>query len=218
MNDYKIEIKIKNGLLAKCMQEKGYETAAQLSRDSKITQTDIGRFLSLKTSIYCKKTGSIKDNVKKLANFLGKSVAELFPESILMDNLKEKNKYDVYVSDENLQSFLQHTQENPFLTLESSVDKELIKKSISKILCTLTAREERVIRMLYGIGTEEKMLEDVAKDIGVSRERVRQIENKAIRKMTHPSRKKELLGSEFVNSNRKSIKDATLSDVFNKRK
>ena len=62
-----------------------------------------------------------------------------------------------------------------------------------KVLSTLTEREEKVLRMRFGIGEEsDHTLEEVGQDFNVTRERIRQIEAKALRKLRHPSRSKKL--------------------------
>jgi RNA polymerase sigma factor (sigma-70 family) len=62
-----------------------------------------------------------------------------------------------------------------------------------KVLATLTPREEKVLRMRFGIGEKsDKTLEEVGQSFEVTRERIRQIEAKALRKLQHPSRSKRL--------------------------
>lgn len=74
-----------------------------------------------------------------------------------------------------------------------------LKKSINQILSTLTPREERVLRLRFGLGTSsDKTLEEVGQQFTVTRERIRQIEAKALRKLKHPSRSKRL--KSFLNS------------------
>jgi RNA polymerase primary sigma factor len=64
-----------------------------------------------------------------------------------------------------------------------------------RVLATLTPREEKVLRMRFGIGTKaDHTLEEVGQEFHVTRERIRQIEAKALRKLRHPNRKKELKG------------------------
>ncbi len=70
-----------------------------------------------------------------------------------------------------------------------------LRDSTTKALATLPAREERVLRMRFGINKEEKTLEEVGKLFKVTRERIRQIEAKALRKLRHPSRARKLLRS-----------------------
>lgn len=72
-----------------------------------------------------------------------------------------------------------------------------MKKKIDTILCSLTAKEEKIIRKRFGIGGDiPHTLEEVGLDFDVTRERIRQIEGKAIRKLKHPSRSKWL--REFI--------------------
>ncbi|MBU4604305.1 MAG: RNA polymerase sigma factor RpoD, partial [Proteobacteria bacterium] len=62
-----------------------------------------------------------------------------------------------------------------------------------KVLATLTPREEKVLRMRFGIGQKaDHTLEEVGRDFDVTRERIRQIEAKALRKLRHPSRARKL--------------------------
>lgn len=68
-----------------------------------------------------------------------------------------------------------------------------LKEEISKVLSTLTPREEKVVRMRLGIGEKtDYTLEEVGEVFGLTRERIRQIEAKALRKLKHPSRRKRL--------------------------
>jgi len=62
-----------------------------------------------------------------------------------------------------------------------------------RVLRTLTPREEKVLRMRFGIGEKaDHTLEEVGRDFSVTRERIRQIEAKALRKLRHPSRSRKL--------------------------
>ena len=68
-----------------------------------------------------------------------------------------------------------------------------LSESTTKILASLTPREERVLRMRFGIGMNtDHTLEEVGLQFSVTRERIRQIEAKALRKLKHPSRSKQL--------------------------
>jgi RNA polymerase primary sigma factor len=68
-----------------------------------------------------------------------------------------------------------------------------LSEQTRKVLATLTPREEKVLRMRFGIGEKaDHTLEEVGQDFSVTRERIRQIEAKALRKLRHPSRRKEL--------------------------
>jgi RNA polymerase primary sigma factor len=68
-----------------------------------------------------------------------------------------------------------------------------LKEEIDKVLSTLTPREEKIVRMRLGVGeTTDYTLEEVGDVFGLTRERIRQIEAKALRKLKHPSRRKRL--------------------------
>ncbi|MDH4007098.1 MAG: RNA polymerase sigma factor RpoD, partial [Desulfuromonadales bacterium] len=74
-----------------------------------------------------------------------------------------------------------------------AVIKGNLSDQTAKVLATLTPREERVLRMRFGIGEKsDHTLEEVGQDFAVTRERIRQIEAKALRKLRHPSRAKRL--------------------------
>jgi RNA polymerase sigma factor (sigma-70 family) len=71
--------------------------------------------------------------------------------------------------------------------------RQNLKQVVTKTLSSLQPREERVLRLRFGINlNKDYTLEEVGKIINVNRERVRQIEAKALRKLKHPSRSKEL--------------------------
>ena len=74
-----------------------------------------------------------------------------------------------------------------------AVIKANLSEQTSRVLSTLTPREEKVLRMRFGIGEKsDHTLEEVGQDFEVTRERIRQIEAKALRKLRHPSRAKKL--------------------------
>jgi len=92
--------------------------------------------------------------------------------------------------DSSLGDFIE--DQNALQPLEASI-KANLGESTTKILATLTPREERVLRMRFGIGMNtDHTLEEVGLQFSVTRERIRQIEAKALRKLKHPSRSKHL--------------------------
>lgn len=71
--------------------------------------------------------------------------------------------------------------------------KQLLKDHLDEVLATLSDREARVLKLRFGLeGSKQMTLEEVGKVFGVTRERIRQIEAKALRKLKHPSRRKKL--------------------------
>ena len=90
--------------------------------------------------------------------------------------------------DTSLKDFIEDS--NEYTPMEAVVNDDL-KEKVREILKTLTPREEKVLKMRFGIDVaSEHTLEEVGKDFSVTRERIRQIEVKALRKLRHPSRSK----------------------------
>ena len=78
------------------------------------------------------------------------------------------------------------------LPLDAAIQNNL-RETTTNVLSTLTPREERVLRMRFCIGMNtDHTLEEVGQQFSVTRERIRQIEAKALRKLKHPSRSKQL--------------------------
>jgi RNA polymerase primary sigma factor len=74
-----------------------------------------------------------------------------------------------------------------------AASKQLLKNHLDEVLSTLSDREARVLKLRFGLeGNKQMTLEEVGKVFGVTRERIRQIEAKALRKLKHPSRRKKL--------------------------
>lgn len=92
--------------------------------------------------------------------------------------------------DTTLKEFI--VDENEYSPVDAVVNDDL-KERVREILKSLTPREEKVLKMRFGIDVaSEHTLEEVGKDFSVTRERIRQIEVKALRKLRHPSRSKKL--------------------------
>ena len=92
--------------------------------------------------------------------------------------------------DSHLGDFIE--DRNAVLPIESAIQSNL-RETTTRVLASLTPREERVLRMRFGIGMNtDHTLEEVGQQFSVTRERIRQIEAKALRKLKHPSRSRKL--------------------------
>jgi RNA polymerase primary sigma factor len=88
--------------------------------------------------------------------------------------------------DAHLADFIE--DENAILPIDAAIRSDL-RDATNRVLASLSAREERVLRMRFGIGTTtDHTLDQVGRQFAVSRERIRQIEAKALRKLKHPER------------------------------
>ena len=92
--------------------------------------------------------------------------------------------------DSHLGDFIE--DKNAIIPLDSAIQSNL-RETTTRVLASLTPREERVLRMRFGIGMNtDHTLEEVGQQFSVTRERIRQIEAKALRKLKHPSRSRKL--------------------------
>lgn len=111
--------------------------------------------------------------------------------------------------DASIKDFIEN--ENEFSPSDTVANTDL-KERVREVLKTLTPREEKVLKMRFGIDVaSEHTLEEVGKDFSVTRERIRQIEVKALRKLRHPSRSKKLLT--FFDKNLEGTEDAVEDDI-----
>ena len=107
---------------------------------------------------------------------------------------KEPISLEMPIGDEEEDSYLGDFIEdkNAVLPLDAAIHANL-RETTTRVLATLTPREERVLRMRFGIGMNtDHTLEEVGQQFSVTRERIRQIEAKALRKLKHPSRSRML--------------------------
>lgn len=127
---------------------------------------------------------------KEIAQHLG---VELDKVQTVMDLAQVSASLDTPVDDEGETSIgdliADHSAENPM----AAMIKEANKQIVASILDTLAPREAEILRMRFGINADKAMtLEEVGNHYGLSKERIRQIENKAIRKLRNPARARML--------------------------
>jgi RNA polymerase sigma factor (sigma-70 family) len=111
----------------------------------------------------------------------------------LAAGFKEPESLETPIGDEedsHLGDFIE--DKNAILPIDAAIQSNL-RETTTRVLASLTLREERVLRMRFGIGMNtDYTLEEVGQQFGVTRERIRQIEEKALRKLKHPSRSRKL--------------------------
>ena len=125
--------------------------------------------------------GQMKPHVEKMAKILGASLAELFPRYIC--DIRRFNCPDYL---EIMRHFCSDFSRG------LSQDRLYIRLELMKVLATLTPREEAILRFRFGFDGQHKTLESLARLLNVKKERVRQIEARALRKLRHPSRSRTL--------------------------
>jgi len=171
----------------------GFRTLVSLSEASGIPKGVLGNYENFKS---CPRVLSLKserlENLLRLEELLDKKIEELFPPEygVAVSN-KIRNRIE-FVRD---QLYLPTTKELLLLPTpeeegpESLAIKEDLRKAVLESFKSLTSREVAVLKLRFGIDESgEHTLDEVADKLKVSRERIRQIEAKALRKLKHPRR------------------------------
>jgi len=199
--EIRLEIKSRNNLVLMKMEEKGIRTVTELGRRANLPnhiKQRIADIINFKVSPL-KPVGNglkaWKNGVIEISEVLECTPEELFP-----DNLKNvRISRDVKVFTEvSLQDFKRLGGLLPKqLVANTDPEKSLMVNKfedlLDRSLKMLSPREEMVLKLRFGLEDgEEHGFEEIAEKFGISRERVRQIESKALRKMRHPARSRTL--------------------------
>jgi RNA polymerase sigma factor (sigma-70 family) len=190
MKDYLLQIKIKNAPMMNMMRANGLDTGADLSRLSNVSEGEIGLYLNLK-KVPIKKSGEWRISVLKIADSLRVLPDMLFPKQHITKAL-QTNQVEGQVSFEDIGHLIDSCDVFVDRLSESITDeaREDALDMLDECLGTLAIREEKVLKRRFGIGiySTPLNLDEVAQNFSISRERVRQIEKKAFRKLRDPSR------------------------------
>lgn len=182
--DYNVQVKVRNNYLLHAMRQKGIHTANELARQAGVAPLTMYNFLNLKQSPFTNRhgrKGELSPAASKMEKFLGVPVEYLFPENHLYTPL-EKNIAETEMSFDQVEEILSWDG-----GIMQEIENDALKDSINRALSALTPKEQEIIVRRHGLnGHDECTLEEIAKERGVSRERIRQIEAKAYTKMRHP--------------------------------
>lgn len=186
--DYRLEVRVRNNVFLKTMEKNGYNSLAQISRETGIPPVTLSKIVCLKETVFSKK-GEMRPVYRKLCEFFNCSIYELAPEKHF-DEVLGVNKVVREIDYAEVSNFLLENPRTPEQLIES---RQLTKAIDDTMLGCLTPREERVVRLHFGLGgVEPHTLRDIAEHMGITPERVRQMERKAIRKMKHPMRTEKI--------------------------
>ena len=128
--------------------------------------------------------------IKEIADAMGISEKQA---KEIQSYIVEPTSLDIQVGDDDDTTIGSFIEDTHFVNPESAYIKESNGDVVNAVLDTLSDREANILRLRFGIGSKKAMtLEEVGKEYGLTRERIRQIEAKALRKLRHPSRSKKL--------------------------
>ena len=150
------------------------ETINKLTREQRILLQELGR----------------EPTLEELAERMGVSIERV---SEIQKIAQDPVSLETPIGEEEDSHLGDFIEDDKTPTASDSVASTMLKEQIARVLDTLTPREEKVLRLRYGIDDgRPRTLEEVGKEFNVTRERIRQIEAKALRKLRHPSRCKRL--------------------------
>ena len=190
MDEIRIEVKLKNNRLYNATAHV-FGSVSEFCRKFNFSQSLVGALINLRKTPFSNSPNNLSEytpTARKLADICGYSLDDLFPIDLYTKVTSKKivrtmdmNRLLLYNERRQIVKGIEFEAINPYKLLE--------KKIVDNAINTLSEREKKVISERYGIGDGiVKTLNEVAKLCMVTRERVRQIEAKGIRKLRHPSR------------------------------
>ncbi len=176
--EYAVKVSVRNALILRRMKALGIKSQAELAKLAGLGIMTVSTMITLKKAPRNKITGEWTDAAFALSSALQVEPEELWTERQQSMELV-RNNYEINMNEEEVQR----------LSTDGGVERLVLEgqrtKALTKSLNSLSPREEYVVRRRF---FEDDTLDDIADDMGVQRERIRQIEGKALRKLKHPSR------------------------------
>jgi RNA polymerase primary sigma factor len=197
---YRVKITVKNNLLLTAIEQAGYKSAAEFARAIGLTEQRVSALVALRNAPI-NQDGEFSPNAKRIMEALGAAPSDLWTTEQLNMKLKRNTKEDFFSAPTiqailggnvaQLEGSVYEESEKP----EEVLNKKELKAELEKVLGTLTPRETKVLQLRFGLdGCGEHTLEEIGDMLDIGKERVRQIEAKALRKMRDPSRSKAFKG------------------------
>lgn len=192
MKEYRVKVTVRNNLLLSAIESAGYKSQAEFARDAGLTDTQVTALVSMRTCPI-RNNGQFTEVAQTIMEVLGACPTDLWTNEQLSMRLKNNSAEGELSKAELLPALgMNPIDMIEFKTPEEYASDEDRTNVVASTLKTLTFREQMVLGKRFGINSEEQTLEQVANEMGMTRERIRQIEAKALRKMRHPSRSDEL--------------------------
>lgn len=190
VNEYRIRVTVRNNLILTAIEKAGYKSQSAFCKEAGMPATALSELITMRKPPLTL-LGEFSDAAKKLMEVLCLAPTDLWTSEQLTLHLKS-NSAEREVNLDGMRAALGINTEEALLLVAPSPEEVMEEKDIQKLieeqLASITPREEKVLRLRYGIGCEEHTLEETGQVLEVTRERIRQIECKALRKLKHPQR------------------------------
>lgn len=182
--DYRVTLKVRNANLLRAIESVGETPGAIFAEKAGIPYGRLNDLIGCKISPL-KSDGEYRSGVISLCEYLNKMPSELFsPEQL---EPLETNRAEIELTVEQCLSIPRNI--DPLQEIENT-------GAIYAALENLTKRERTVIEMRFGLDGPEQTYDEIGKEFDVTRERIRQIEDKALRKLRHPNNTRIITGRE----------------------
>jgi RNA polymerase sigma factor (sigma-70 family) len=177
--DYRVTVRVRNNNILKMIEGKGI-SGTKVAKDIGMSYATLSRYIQLRDSPIDAK-GAVKPTAQRLCDYFGMLVEEVW--SLEQLTPIECNSREVEFSYQELTRL--ENISDPVLSLENDQLKEVIDFTL---ITKLTPREAKILKLRFGFEGDPLTLEQVGDMLDIGRERVRQIEAKALRKLRHPTR------------------------------
>ena len=186
--ELRFELRVKNNILYHAIMDSGsYTSIHDFCKKERFNAGRVGALLNLKLSPV-RENGEFISICVRLAHIFGFLCEELFP-LYLYTHKKAINCVVREVSWEDAQAFLSTKVDEQTVLPDEIYSQKELQEQIQRVLGTLTVREEQIVKLLYGVGSEALSRKEVAEKFGVGEERVRMILQRALRKLRKRSRR-----------------------------
>lgn len=181
MKDYRVTVKVRNNRILKAIAEVGGTPGQKWCHDNGLLYSQVNALINL-TMSPLQDSGELRLAAAKLCEVLGKLPDELWTSEQI--NRLERNFAELEMSYEQVMSLLPADKDAHYL-MDESIEREQLDDAIAATLEALPENYCKVLRLRY---YENKTLEEIACMMDLSRERIRQLEAKALRLLRHPAR------------------------------
>jgi len=201
MKDYRLTIKVRNNRILKAIEDVGGTPGGKWCEENGLSYQRVNNLINM-TSSPLMAGGDLFPDAARLCEILGKLPEDLWSNEQLYP--LERNFSEMEMDITQVVALLPQDQRS-YLPDFTEFEQEQTKSLVSKAVSTLGQREQNILRMRFD---DDLSYDECAKHLGVTRERVRQIEAKALRKMRHPK-----LTSMFIDAAVDFVSDELIAHV-----
>lgn len=191
MDEYRVKVTVRNNLLMTAIEDAGYKSQSDFAKAIGYTPQELNALVAMRNTPITS-DGNFTELASAIMEFLGACPTDLWSTEQLNMKLK-KNSADMKMGLGELKLVLDAVNTPQLeVDMDKNIHDEQSQHIMEDMLDSLTPREAKILRLRFGMGCEEHTLEEVGKLFGLTRERIRGLEARALRKMRHSSRTKIL--------------------------